>query len=86
MTVLVGVRHGRVEEQPSPSVTYWLEATPWTGSLPVDDLYQDYVTWSAGGAVPFDRFLHDVGASGVELILADGMFVFHRSGPAVPIA
>lgn len=79
MTVLVGVRHDRVEEHPSPSVTYWLEATPWSGGLPVDDLYADYVSWSAGGAVAFDRFLHDVGARGIDLVLADGMFLFVRS-------
>ncbi|SDT29682.1 hypothetical protein [Microlunatus soli] len=78
MTILAGEVKGRVEERPAPSVTYWLTASPWHGQAPVDDLYREYLDWSAGAAVPFDRFLHDVGVCGPELILADGMFLFSR--------
>lgn len=78
MTILARETKANVDRRPTPSVTYWLTASPWHGNAPVDDLYREYVSWSAGGAVPFDRFLHDVGTCGVELILADGMFLFSR--------
>jgi hypothetical protein len=57
----------------------WLELVSWDGERSATELYADYVDWSFGHTVSFDRFLLDLDLCGVEQILADQRFTLLRT-------